>query len=121
MSASDVDTFLAKLPEGPRASLERLRQSIRSIVPEAEEGISYGVPGFKYRGRPLVSYGLSKKHCSFYVQSLPVMDAHKAALAGYDKAGGTVHFQPDAPLPDDLVRTLVQARMAETDAAAKRK
>ena len=115
----DVDAFLAALPLEMRAALENLRRAIRAAAPDAEESISYGVPAFKYRGRPLVSFGAAKSHCSFYVQSPAVMEAHRDELAAYDTSKGTVRFAPDAPLPDELVAKLVRARMAETDAAAK--
>jgi uncharacterized protein YdhG (YjbR/CyaY superfamily) len=116
-----IDSFLAGIPEAPRKSLEHLRQTIRSVAPDVTESISYGVPAFKYRGRPLVSFGLAKNHCAFYVQSPAVMDAHQADLASYDTAKGTVRFTPDDPIPDALVRKLVAARMAETDAASAAK
>lgn len=117
MTSADIDAFLAGLPEGRREALEDLRRVIAAAAPEAEEGISYGVPAFKYRGRPLVSFGAGKDHCSFYVQSPTVMEAHRNELAGYDTAKGTVRFTPDKPLPADLVTKLVEARIAETDAA----
>jgi uncharacterized protein YdhG (YjbR/CyaY superfamily) len=94
-----------------------LRRVIAAAAPDAVEAISYGVPAFKYRGRPLVSYGAGKNHCAFYVQSPAVMDAHRHALAGLDTSKGTIRFAHDAPLPEDLVIMLVRARMAETDAA----
>ena len=119
MTSVDVDAFLAALPLEMRAALENLRRAIRAAAPDAEESISYGVPAFKYRGRPLVSFGAAKSHCSFYVQSPAVMEAHRDELAAYDTSKGTVRFAPDAPLPDALVAKLVRARMAETDAAAK--
>ena len=116
MTSADIDTFLARLPEEQREALEALRRVIAAAAPEAEEGISYGVPAFKYRARPLVSFGAGKDHCSFYVQSPAVMEAHRSELAGYDTAKGTVRFTPDKPLPADLVTKLVEARMTETDA-----
>jgi uncharacterized protein YdhG (YjbR/CyaY superfamily) len=119
VTSVDVDAFLAALPPEMRAALENLRRAIRAASPGAEESINYGVPAFKYRGRPLVSFGPAKNHCSFYVQSLAVMEAHRDELASYDTSKGTVRFEPDAPLPDALVAKLVQARMAETDATAK--
>ena len=76
------------------------------------ESISYQVPTFS-DGVFLVSFGASKDRCSFYVRSLAVMEAHRAELAPYRTSGGTVHFAPDAPLPDELVRTLVRARQRE--------
>jgi uncharacterized protein YdhG (YjbR/CyaY superfamily) len=117
--SAEVDTFLAGLAPQMRAALEDLRRTIAKAAPAAVEGISYGVPAFKYRGRPLVSFGAGKNHCSFYVQSPDVMDAHPNELAQFDTAKGTIRFTPDRPLPVRLVTKLVRARMAETDAAAK--
>ena len=115
-----IDAFLSAVPEDARGALQRLRATIAAAAPDAIEGISYGVPGFKYRGRPLVSFGAAKGHCALYVQSPAVMDAHKDELAGYDTSKGTVRFPAATPLPDDLVIKLVRARMSETDAAAKK-
>jgi len=119
VTSVDVDAFLAALPSETSTALENLRRAIRAAAPDAEESINYGVPAFKYRGRPLVSFGAAKGHCSFYVQSPAVMDAHGDELASYDTSKGTVRFPPDKPLPDALVAKLVRARLAETDATAK--
>jgi uncharacterized protein YdhG (YjbR/CyaY superfamily) len=117
--SAEIDAFLAGLPQGPRAALEELRGTIAAAAPEAVEAFGYGVPAFKYRGRPLVSFGAGKNHCALYVQSPAVMDAHAAELKGYHTSKGTVRFAADKPLPADLVTKLVRARMAETDAAAR--
>ena len=115
-----IDEFLGRFPPETRAALEDLRQTIRAAAPDAEEAIAYGVPAFKYRGRSFVSFGATKNHCAFYVQSLAVMDAFKAELAGHDTSGGTVRFQPKEPLSTELVQRLVKARIAEIEAAAKK-
>ena len=115
--SSEVDSFLANLPMEMREPLEALRRTIAVAAPDAVDGIGYGVPAFKYRGRPLVSFGAGKDHCAFYVQSPVVMDAHRDELAGYDTAKGTIRFAPNEPLPAGLVTKLVKARIAETDAA----
>ena len=52
MSAEEIDQYLDALQEPKRTTLARLRQTILEILPEAEQGISYGVPAFKVRGRP---------------------------------------------------------------------
>lgn len=117
MSSAEIDAYLSTLPEDRRAALEHLRQTIRASAPDAVEAISYGVPAFKYRGRPFVSFVAAAKHLSFFVQSPAVMDAHAADLAGFDTSKGTVRFTVDKPIPDDLVRKLVAARIAEIDAA----
>jgi uncharacterized protein YdhG (YjbR/CyaY superfamily) len=118
--AAEVEAFLRAQPDDVRAALLALRRVIAAAAPDAVETLSYGVPAFKYRGRPLVSYGAAKDHCSFYVQSPAVMDGHRQLLTGLDTTKGTIHFEPDAPLPVDLVASLVRARMAETDATRSR-
>jgi uncharacterized protein YdhG (YjbR/CyaY superfamily) len=115
----DIDAILGALPPDKRDALQALRETIAAAAPEAEEGISYALPAFRYRGRPLVSYGAASKHCAFYVMSPAVLEAHEALLAGFDTSKGTIRFRPDTPLPDDLVHTLVRARIAEIDAARR--
>jgi uncharacterized protein YdhG (YjbR/CyaY superfamily) len=115
--STEVDEFLARLPLATREALETLRGTIAAAAPEAVEGIGYGVPAFKYRGRPLVSFGAGKDHCSFYVQSPAVMDAYRHELAQYDTAKGTIRFRPEKSLPSGLVSKLVKARIGEVDAA----
>ncbi len=114
--ATTIDEFLAGVPEDQRNALKHLRQVIRDAAPAATEAIAYGVPAFRLNGRPFVSFGAAKDHCSFYVQSPEVMQAHAKELAGFRTAKGTVHFTPDSPIPDDLVRRLLHARIAESEA-----
>ena len=115
----EIDAFLAALPVDVRVALEALRRTIAAAAPDAVEAVADGVPAFRYRGRPLVSFGAGKGHCAFYVQSPAVMEAHGTELEGYDTGKGTIRFAPDRPLPAALVTTLVRARIAETDAAAR--
>ncbi len=118
----EIDAFLAVLTDDVRQALEGLRRTIAAAAPDAVETIAYSVPAFKYRGRPLVSFSAGRTahgRCSFYVQSPPVMAAHRDELASYDTTKGTIHFAPDAPLPEALVTRLVRARLAETDASSR--
>lgn len=112
-----IDAYLATLAEDRRAALEALRAMIAAAAPEAIEAISYGVPAFRYRGRPLVSYHAAKAHCSFFPMSPAVLEAHRDRLAGFDTAKGTIRFAPDRPIPAPLVAAIVHDRMAEIDAA----
>ena len=92
---------------------------IRATAPDAIESISYQVPTFSDGGF-LASFGATKDRCSFYVRSLAVMEAHRAELSSCSTSGGTVHFTPNAPLPDDLVRTLVQGTHGGEPGATQR-
>ncbi len=110
----DVDEYLSDVPDESRAALEKLRKTIRSAAPQAEEGISYGVPTFKHLGG-LVGFGAAKTHCGFYVMSPAVMEAHKDELGAYDTSKGSIRFPFNKPLPAALVRKLVKARIAENE------
>lgn len=118
MATKHIDQILSSLPDDKRAALQALRQAIAAAAPDAVEGISYGLPAFRYRGRPLVSYNASKSHCAFFPMSPAVLDRHRDELAGFDLAKGTIRFSPDRPIPAEIVSAIVRERMAETDAAA---
>jgi uncharacterized protein YdhG (YjbR/CyaY superfamily) len=113
MKTADVEAYLASVPADARAALRKLREAVAAAAPGAEEGFSYGLPAFRLDGRPLVCYGASKRHCSFYPMSPAVITAHAADLEGFDTSKGTIRFAAGKPLPSALVRKLVRARIAE--------
>ena len=115
-SATDaIDGYLDGLPDAQRVALSALRATIAAAAPDAEEGFSYGTPAFRYRGRPLVSYGAAKQHCSFYPMDPALIEAHRTELTAFDTAKGTIRFSPERPLPAELVTALVRERQAELD------
>jgi uncharacterized protein YdhG (YjbR/CyaY superfamily) len=116
----DIDAYLAPLPADQRAALEQLRRVIAEAAPTAVEGRSYGMPAFRYRGRPLVGFQAARGHLGFYPMSPALIDTHAAELAAFSTSKGTIRFSPESPLPDDLVRTIVRERVAELDAAGRR-
>lgn len=118
-----IDEYLAGLPAEQGDALRALRATIATAAPAAEEAISYGLPAFRYLGRPLVSYGAARSHCSFFPMSPAALDRSREVLADYDLAKGTVRFTPDRPLPPEVVVAIVRDRMAEIEAAraAKRR
>ena len=107
-----IDEYLAPLSVETRASLQKLRRTIKSAAPKVEECISYGIPAFRLHGRVLVFFAAATRHCSFFPGALPIA-AHKTALKAYDISKGTVRFPADQPLPATLVRKLVKSRIAQ--------
>jgi uncharacterized protein YdhG (YjbR/CyaY superfamily) len=117
--ARDVDDYLARVPEEARATLEKLRKTIKAAAPRATEVISYQMPMYKQNGM-LVGFAAFKDHCSLF-PGAAVMNAHKEELKRYDTSKGTIRFPAGKPLPAMLVKKLVKARIAENEArAAKR-
>ena len=108
-----IDEYLAALSDEKRAALERLRRTIRSAAPKAEECISYRLPAFRLDGRMLVAFGAAANHCALYPMSSTTVEAHKGDLEGYDTSKGTIRFRPGNAPPVALVRKLVRARIRE--------
>jgi uncharacterized protein YdhG (YjbR/CyaY superfamily) len=112
----DVDAYLAALPDDQRTALEDVRRTIKAAAPEATEAISYGIPGYKIKGKPLIHFGAAKNHCAIY--GAAVAESDKKDFKGYDLSKGTIRFSPDKPLPVAFVEKLVRARIDEIEAGA---
>jgi uncharacterized protein YdhG (YjbR/CyaY superfamily) len=109
----DVDDYLAEAPEPQRSTLQVLRSTLRELLPEAQEALSYGMPAVIYEGRPVAGYAWAKRHCSYYPHSGTVLTALADVLDAYDWSKGTLRFPVDAPLPRELVARLVEVRLAD--------
>ncbi len=118
--AATVDDYLAALPGEARAALQDLRATIRAAAPEADEGISYRVPTYRYQG-PLVHFAAFKNHCSLIVASAPVVERFRSELDGHEISGTTIRFSAKNPLSPDLVRRIVRARVEENEARPGRR
>ena len=112
----NVDQYLDEAPEPQRSTLRRLRALLTSILPDAEEGMSYGLPAFKVDGKAVAGYAHAKKHCSYFPHSGSVLDqVEPGLLEGYDWAKGTLRFPVDRVPDEALLRRLVEIRLGELD------
>jgi uncharacterized protein YdhG (YjbR/CyaY superfamily) len=109
-----VDSYLAKLPDEERRTLEELRQIIKASVPDVQERISYG-GAVIFAVRPdLVGFAAQEKHLSFFTMSPQLAKAIKEKITKTHKvSGATIHFSADQPLPKTLVEEIIRARLAE--------
>jgi uncharacterized protein YdhG (YjbR/CyaY superfamily) len=109
---SAMDDYLNGLPPAQKAALARVRAVVEGVAPEAEEGMSYGMPAFLYAGRPLLGVRAAKKHLSVFPFSPAAIEAVKDRLVGFELSKGTIRFTPDSPVPDVLA-DVVRARKQE--------
>ena len=116
-----IDEYLERVKPEQRAALEKLRQTVHSAAPGAEEYIGYGLAGFKFNGRPLVYFGAWEHHCALYAASPAVQKKFQKELKGFAVSKGTIRFTPDKPLAVALVKKLVKARIAENEVRNKAK
>ena len=111
-----VEAYFAALEPGRRTELQKLRETIAAAAPEAEEGITYGMPGFLVDGRGFVGYMAFDRHYSFFPMSPAAIDAHRDELGDLVTGKGTISFDYDGRLPVRLVTKVVKTRLAEVAA-----
>jgi uncharacterized protein YdhG (YjbR/CyaY superfamily) len=113
MSAQEIDEYLDGLAEPKRSTLARLRQTILDILPEAEQGISYGLPAFKVEGKTIAGFAAFKNHLSYLPHSGSVFPQLSDELQGYTTSTGALRFGVDEPLPAPLVQKLIAVRLRQ--------
>jgi uncharacterized protein YdhG (YjbR/CyaY superfamily) len=118
-----MDEYIAGFPSGVREDLQAIRAAVRDTAPEAEETIKYGMPTFVLDGN-LVYFAAFKKHIGFYGTSVEMGGgALRDELSAFAGPKGSLKFPFGQPVPLDLVRRIVQIRVADNHrrAAAKGK
>lgn len=113
MSAEQIDEYLEAIDEPKRSTLAQLRTSILEVLPEAEQGMSYGVPAFKVRGRTVAGFAAFKNHLSYLPHSGSVFPELPAELQDFAMSTGALRFDVDKPLSGDLVRRLIEVRLRQ--------
>ena len=113
VSAQEIDQYLDALEEPKRVTLARLREAILEIVPEADQGIAYGVPAFKVRGKTIAGFAAFKNHLSYLPHSGSVFPQLQDELKGYTTSSGALRFGIDEPLPAPLVEKLIAVRLRQ--------
>ncbi len=106
------DLYIAKLTEPNQKELGRLIDIVRREVPEAEQSISYGLPAFKYKNKPLIYFGAFKDHISIFPTSGPILELADK-LSQYTTGKGTLQYTLDKPFPEELIKEIVVARVKQ--------
>ena len=113
------ESYIKRFPPKTQAVLKKVRAVVKKSAPKAEEGIMYGIIGYKQNGKPLVYFGGWKSHIGFY--ATPTGNAaFKKELTPYKGAKGSVQFPLDK-VPYPLIRKMVLFRVKESTAALKLK
>jgi uncharacterized protein YdhG (YjbR/CyaY superfamily) len=115
-SAETIDDYIAEFPPETRKALEEMRALIRSIAPDATETISYAIPTFDLNGKHLVHFAGYEHHIGFYPTGEGA-EAFKEEFRQYKTGKGSVQFPLGKPLPADLIRRVVEHRVARVTGA----
>lgn len=111
VSQQEVDDYLADLDEPKRSTLGKLRQTILSIVPNAEQCISYGMPAFRLDGKVIAGFAAFTNHLSYLPHSGSVLSELRDDVSPYEQSKGALRFSVDTPLPRELVEKLIAVRI----------
>ena len=113
MSAAEIDEYFDRLDEPKRSTLRQLRGDILSVIPDADQCISYSLPAFKVAGKTIAGFAAFKSHLSYLPHSGSVFPELTEELAGYVKSPGALRFPIDRPLPRELVEKLIAVRLQQ--------
>jgi uncharacterized protein YdhG (YjbR/CyaY superfamily) len=118
--ADNVDDYIAEFPKATQQLLKEVRKTIVAAAPQAEESISYGMPGYKLYGKPLIYFGGYEKHIGLYATP----SGHAAfdkELSKYKQGKGSVQLPIDEKLPLALIKQIVKFRVQEVGEQVKGK
>ncbi|MCC6804414.1 MAG: DUF1801 domain-containing protein [Anaerolineae bacterium] len=110
-ATAEIDAYIAAQPDDVQAILREMRRVIREAAPQAEEVMTYGVPGFRQK-KNLVQYGAFTQHIGFY-PTPAVIEAFAEQLSPYKTSKGAIQFPLSQPIPYDLVREIVKYRVQQ--------
>ena len=113
MSAKEIDDYITQIEEPKRSTLLALRETIVSLLPEAEQCIAYGMPAFRVNGKVIAGFAAFKNHLAYLPHSGSVFSELRDELAGYETTSGSLHFPIDRPLPEPLVKKLIEVRLRQ--------
>jgi uncharacterized protein YdhG (YjbR/CyaY superfamily) len=108
---SDIDAYIADAPAEVQPVLQKIRQTVQAVAPQAEEAMRYGLPTFRLNGN-LIHFGAFKTHIGVYPAPRAIEAFHKE-LSPYEGGKGTIRFPLDKPIPYDLIRKIVEFRVSE--------
>jgi uncharacterized protein YdhG (YjbR/CyaY superfamily) len=114
-----ADEYVATFAPDIQTILNKIRQTVKAAVPEAEETISYGMPAFKLKG-VLVYFAAFKKHIGLFP---PVRgdESLMRAVRPYAGPKGNLQFPLGKPIPYALIRRIVKIRVSTPKAKGESK
>jgi uncharacterized protein YdhG (YjbR/CyaY superfamily) len=115
VKANTVEEYIASFPASIQKLLKQVRKTIKAAAPKSEESISYGMPGYKLQGKPLVYFAGYEHHIGFYATPTGHKKFEKQ-LSKYKQGKGSVQFPLNEPMPLKLITDITKFRVAENTA-----
>jgi len=108
-----VNQYLSAQPKEARVVLRKVREAIRTALPNAAEAIAYKMPVYTIDGVFVLYMAGWKAHYSLY----PITDSLAAAFADelqpYERSKGGVRFPYSEPVPVKLIARIARFKADE--------
>lgn len=115
-AAENVDEFIASAPKEAQPKLREVRAVIKKAVPQAQEGISWGVPFYKYQG-VLAGFAPYTHHVSFGLAFvLQEKDRKMLEADGYTTGSKTIQIRFDQKVPAAVIERMLKERVMLNEA-----
>ena len=118
MTAQEIDAYLDAVPEPQSTTLRSLRATVLEVIPEAEQGMSYGMPAFRVEGKVVAGFASFPRHVAYLPHSGSVLAELSTQLAGYEQTKGSLHLPIDAAPPKELIEKLIKVRLRQLGLSA---
>ncbi len=111
MSAQEVDSYLSQFSGPGLTTALELRKNLLELIPQGEEGMSYGMPVVKLQGKAIAGYAIAKHHVGYYPHSSLVISKVPGLQERYKTTKGALQIPSGESLPMTLLRELVKVRL----------
>lgn len=108
----NVDVYIESFSEEIQFRLRLIREQILNLTPEAIESISYKMPAYKYKQRPLIYFAGYKDHIGLYATP-STHEKFASDLSMYKQGKGSVQFPHNQTLPIELISKIIEFKRDE--------
>jgi uncharacterized protein YdhG (YjbR/CyaY superfamily) len=114
--AENVDDYIKGAEPEARPTLIELRKIVKSTVPKVEEGISWGVPFYKFHGL-LAGFSSFTNHASFGLAfALDENVRKELEEKGYKTGSKTVQIRFDQKVPEAEIKLFLFKKAKQNQA-----
>lgn len=99
-----IDDYIMAQSEDIQPLLNKIRETLREVLPNAEERISWRMPTYWDRHN-IIHFASFKKHIGLYPGDKAIVH-FQDRLKAYKTSKGAIQFSYDKPVPLDLVRDI---------------
>lgn len=114
----DVTEYIQKADMDKQSPLKQVRGIVLKTAPDTTEEISYGMPAYTWREKPLFYFAAMKGHLGLYPTPGPIR-VHKKLLVDFSTSKGCIRVSYKEKVPQAIIVKLLKERMREIRSSEK--